>query len=594
MFALSLRRLIVLTSCVIGNVLAAGETYNYDVVVYGASPAGITASVQAARMGQSVVLIEPTRHLGGMTTSGATSTDPKLAHVVGGIAREFHENLWTWYADDSRWLWEKRGDFAGFTPSIIEPDNKRMWACEPHVAERVFDDLLRRAKVHVILGQPLGVSEGVQKDGPRIISIQVKNGTSYKGKAFVDATYEGDLMASAGVTHRLGRETNAEYGETFNGIRAVADNSNWEKWKLDPYVTAGKPNSGTLTDVRSELPGESGPEMPRLTSGGLHLCVTKIPGNRLEWAQPVGYNAADHELAIRLAQQARPASLFQFISLPNSKASLVLGPELTALLSNLAVDYFSPEGQVRRRIFKGYRDLQLGLLWTLANDERVPEATRKRLQDYGPCRDEWTDNSGVPPQLDVSGVRRMVSTFVWTERHAVGEEPIEDSVGLNSGTLLLDAQALKVSKVGHLEAESSVIQERTPQPVSFRSIFPKPSECTNLLVPVCLSASHVAYGTLRCETMSMVLGQSAGTAAALAIEGKVDVAALDYQLLRTRLLADGQVLEDDQLRREVKLKINKEKAAADSVLSDLDRKTQERTKARAAAQEKRKQQEGNP
>lgn len=590
---LFIRYVTLLASCILGSALVAGETHEYDIVVYGGSPAGITASVQAARMGHRVVLIEPTRHLGGLATSGGSTGDAGLAHTTGGIAREFHERLWAWYAQDSRWIWEKRAKFSESAPTALEPESKRMWSGEPHVVGRIFDDLLRESKVHVVAGQPLNPTGGVKMDANRIISITVRQGDIYTGKVFLDATYEGDLMAAAGVTCRTGREANSTYHETLNGVRPPAATGSWAKWKLDAKREAGKDGPFPFAGVASEPPGEPGSATAGLGIASLQLCVTSLPANRLAWVRPASHDAANYELAVLVAQKLEPTSVAQFLPMPNSRARLVLAPELTALLSDLEPAFLDGDPQSRRRITRQQRDQFMGLIWTLAHDERVPEATRKLLQDQGPCRDEWSENGGIPPQLSLCGVRRMVSDVVMAEKHFLGDENFDDSVGLSSGSLKLGAMSPWVSTDGIVVSEAVVHEDRAPQPVSFRSLFPKPTECVNLLVPVCLSASHVGHSSLAGESVFMVLGQSAGTAAALAIEGKVDVAALDYHLLRTRLLADGQVLEDDHLRREVRLKINKEKAAADSVLSDLERKTQERAKARAANQEKRRQEEGS-
>ncbi|WP_050031181.1 FAD-dependent oxidoreductase [Verrucomicrobium sp. BvORR034] len=586
-----LRLIPLLAASAFGFTSATAATYEYDVVVYGGSPAGIAASIQAARMGRKVALIEPSRYLGGQLTNGGTAMEPKYSHLVGGIAREFHHRIWNWYIDDAHWTFQKRDSFAGFSPVASEPDNQRMWNYEPHVAGRILDDMLREARVHVILGHSLEQQEGVNKEERRLTSIHLKGDDVYAGKVFLDASYDGQLMALAGVTHRTGREANVTYGETLNGIRPVDVGSKWAKWNLDARTVEGDPQSPLIAGVAVSAPGEAGSECPANPTGTLAICVTKVAANRLPWPKPASYDPREYELLVRVAEKLEAKSLFHLEPLPNGKARLTPGLELAPLFNTVPAELLDADLQTRRKIVRRHRDHLIGVFWTLANDERVPEPVRKQLQEVGLCRDEWRDNGSWPSQSNVPGTRRLVGATVLTEKHLRGEESTEDPVGMNFGSVKLSPSMPYVTKGDRIAIEAPAMLELHPQPVGLQVLLPKSEECTNLLVPVCVSASHVAEGAFRNEVVLMVLGQSAGTAAALAVEHKVEVADLDYNLLRARLVADGQVLEDELLRQEVHQKVTREKAAADTVLNELDRKTQERTNARAAAQEKRKQQE---
>ncbi len=321
------------------------------------------------------------------------------------------------------------------------------------------------------------------------------------------------------------------------------------------------------------------------------LCVTREAANRLPWPKPAKYDIAEYELLLRVAGKLDAKSLFTLEPLPNGKARLTPGLELAPLFNTVPAELFSSDLQTRRKIMRHHRDHMMGLFWTLANDGRVPEQVRKQLQEIGLCRDEWRDSGSWPSPSSIPGTRRLVGSTVLTEKHLRGEESTEDPVAMNFGSVQLSPSLPYVTKGDRIAIEAPAMMELQPQPVGLQVLLPKSEECTNLLVPVCVSTSYVAEAAFRNEVVLMVLGQSAGTAAALAVEHKVDVIDLEYPLLRSRLLADGQVLEDEPLRQEVQQKVTREKAAADSVLSDLDRKTKERTNARAEAQEKRKQQE---
>lgn len=564
-----------------------GEVH-YDVVIYGGTAAGVTASVQAARQGRSVVLIEPGRQVGGLTSAGGAAVPPENAQVLGGLAREFHQRIHRYYQGDAKWLREKRADGAGAAADAKGAKDTAMWTCEPHVAARILEDMLREAGVPVILGGRLKEEDGVRKDGARIKEITLEDGSVWAGRVFVDATCEGDLMAGAGVTLRNGREANGEYGETLNGIQAKMAEGLQIPGKVDARVTAGRAGSGLLDGISKEPPGEDGAADPRLAPPGHVLCVTTDPANRLLWPKPASYDPKDFELAVRLAEVCDAAELFQWTLLPNRKFALRRSFLLDACFLGMDKEHLERDATAREDVRQRLVQRETGLMWTLANDERVPEEVRKRFQEAGLCRDEHVAGRFWPLQADTLGTRRMISDVVMTEKHSRSEEIVPDSVGMSSATIIQHPASAHANKDGMLRIEGGLMLKIAPHAISFRAIRPKAEECTNLLVPVCLSATHVAYGGIRHDPVFMVLGQSAGAAAALAVEEDVDIQALDYDRLRSELLKANQILEDEARRREVVDKIATEKNAADSVMSEIERKTKERARARAEMQEKRR------
>jgi hypothetical protein len=513
----------------------------YDIVVYGGTSAGISAAVQAARMGRSVVLIEPGRHLGGMTASGLGATDIGNKAAIGGISREFYQRIKKHYADDASWVYEKRADFKGGGHS---PTEDAAWTFEPHVAERVYQDLLREHRVPVILGRRLDLAKGVTKDGARILSIAIESGETYRGQVFIDATYEGDLMAKAGVSYHVGREANAVYGETLNGVQVKNAIHHQFVKNIDPYVKPGDPSSGLVPRVHAGPLGVDGEGDHRVQAYNFRLCATDRPENRRPWPKPAHYDEKQYELLLRNFEAGDDRVPWHPLLMPNRKTDA--NNNFAFSTDDIGSSDAYPDGdyKTRDRIWQEHLDYTKGLMWTLANHPRVPEKVRRHFQTWGLARDEFADNDNWPWQLYVREARRMVSAYVMTEANCRGRRTAEDAVGLAAYTMDSHNVQRYVTREGFVLNEGDVqVGGFPPYPISYRSIVPKAAECTNLLVPVCLSASHIAYGSIRMEPVFMVLGQSAATAAVLAIEDKADVQQVDYARLRERLLRDRQVLE---------------------------------------------------
>jgi hypothetical protein len=513
----------------------------YDLVIYGGTPAGVTAAVLSARMGKTVVLIEPARHVGGMTSGGLGATDIGNKKAIGGIAREFYQRVRKYYQDEAHWKYEERSAFKGPGHS---PNEDTAWTFEPHVAEKIFNDLLRDAKIPVVLGQRLDLKTGVKKEGTHIVSITMESGTAFRGKVFIDATYEGDLMAKAGVSYHVGREANKTYGETLNGVQVGRATHHQFIKKVDPYVKPGDPSSGLLPRVQAGPPGVDGEGDRRVQAYNFRLCATDQPKNRRPWPKPANYDARQYELLLRNFEAGDHRIPWNPILMPNRKTDS--NNNFAFSTDDIGTNYAYPDGDyaTRARIWKEHVDYQKGLMWTLANHPRVPEKVRKHFQTWGLARDEFVDNDNWPYQLYVREARRMVSDYVMIEQNCRGARVAEDSVGL--AAYGMDSHNIQryVTKEGHVLNEGDVqVGGFSPYPIAYRSLVPRAAQCTNLLVPVCLSASHISYGSIRMEPVFMVLGQSVATAAVLAIEDGVAVQKVDYKKLRQRLIKDKQVFD---------------------------------------------------
>ena len=420
-----------------------------------------------------------------------------------------------------------------------------MWTFEPHVAEEILKSMLKEAKVPVQYGQRLA---SVQKRGLRITEIIMEDGGIFRAQMFIDATYEGDLMARAGVSYHVGREANSKYGETLNGVRAQTPSHQFTV-AVDPYIIPGNPASGLLPFIQSGSLDEPGAGDKKVQTYNYRLCFTTNPVNRMAVAAPPGYDPARYELLARyleaLLAAGKKPQLKEFwnpIWMPNGKTDINNNGGFSTDFIGMSYDY--PEGDyaTRERIRKEHENYIRGFLVFMATSPRVPEHLRKEMQQWGPAKDEFQDTEGWPNQIYVREARRMVSDYVMTEHNCRGGIKATDPVGL--GAYNMDSHnAQRIVRNGRVENEGDVQVGVKPYPISYRSLIPKASECENLFVPVCLAASHIAYGSIRMEPVFMILGQSAATAAHLAIQDRVAVQKIDYGKLRARLLADKQVLE---------------------------------------------------
>lgn len=530
----------------------AAERRLADIVVYGATSAGIAAAVQARRMGKTVLVLDPGTHIGGLTTGGLSWTDIGNKQVVGGIAREFYQRIKAKYEPDSMWKWESRSDYYTKKRSANRQGEDAMWTFEPKIASEVYRDMMREHGITPIMKQRLDLrsGSGVRMRGPWIEAIRMEDGTEYQGGMFIDATYEGDLMAKAGVRYTLGRESNTQYGESLNGVQ-VANATKHQfppPCKVSPYIKPDNPRSGLLPIINPGDPGKDGDGDHRIQTYCFRLCMTTAKQNQIPVEKPLGYDPIDHELLLRYAESGHyhpPQSKWDPI--PNAKTDTNNHGAVST--DYIGANYLYPDGDyhAREQIIERHVIYTKGYLWTVQNHPRVPEQIRAYYRQWGWPKDEFVENGGFPTQLYVREARRMVSAVVMSQHHVQANDVAKDSVGMGAYGMDSHNQQRYVDKEGFVRNEGDVqVHGFKPYPISYQSIVPTRGQANNLLVPICLSATHIAFGSIRMEPVFMVLGQSAATAASFALDSGQDVQAVNYNRLRDRLLADKQILGLDQ------------------------------------------------
>lgn len=520
----------------------------WDVVIYGGTSGGVVAAVQARTLGLSTLLIEPSEHLGGLTSGGLGATDIGNKGAIGGLSREFYRRIKQHYQTQEAWQFEQASDYRD--PHRSQLDDA-MWTFEPRVAEAIFDAWIVESgatlwKNERLLrsGVPGGAESGVVKERNRIVRIVLESGKQVQGRVFIDATYEGDLMAEAGVSFVVGRESNATYGETLNGVQTQQATKHQLQPAVDPYRVAGDPSSGLLPGIDPTGPGEEGAADHRVQAYCLRMCVTDVEANRIPFAKPESYDESLYELLLRNFEAGETREPWNPIMMPNRKTDANNNHGVSS--DWIGQSYSWPEAsyEERQSIYQAHRNYQEGLMWTLANHPRVPEPIRRSFSRWGNCKDEFTATEGWSHQLYVREARRMLGSVVMTQHHCQGRERAHDPIGLAAYTMDSHNVQRYVDADGHARNEGDVqVGGFPPYPIAYGAITPREGQCSNLLVPVALSASHIAYGSIRMEPVFMVLGQSAATAAQLAIEQDCSVQAIDVRQLQSRLLADGQVLE---------------------------------------------------
>ncbi len=525
--------------------LPAAET-QYDIVIYGGTSGGVAAAVQARRMGKSVVLIEPTQRLGGLTSGGLGQTDIGNKAAIGGIAREFYQAVRKHYDDPASWKWQTPKEYADSGQTRTAASEEAMWTFEPSVALKIFRDWVRDNQIEVVYGERLDRQSGVAMTRAipwRILSIRMESGRTFSGRMFIDATYEGDLMAAANVSCAVGREANAQYDETLNGVQTKQAKYHQFVPGVDPYITKGDPHSGLLPFIDPNGPGEEGSGDRRVQAYCFRMCLTDHPDNRIPFHKPEGYNELWYELLLRNYEGGERGMPWINSAMPNRKTDT--NNRLGFSTDFIGQNYEYPEASYEQReaIRAQHRLYQQGLMWTLANHPRMPEKIRQEFARWGMCKDEFTEGNGWQEQLYVREARRMVSDYVMTQHNCQGRVEAEDAVGLAAYGMDSHHVQRYVNAAGHVQNEGDVeVGGFSPYLISYRAIVPKSEQCGNLLVPVCVSATHIAFGSIRMEPVFMVLGQSAATAAAQAIDENVPVQRIEYAKLRERLLADKQIL----------------------------------------------------
>lgn len=550
---------------------AAGKVW--DVVVYGSTPAAFTAAIEAKDLGKSAVIVSPDTRMGGLTTGGLGQTDIGNKAAFGGLALQFYRDVATYYKNPANWKWQKRESYMPDGQCSGTKGDDSMWTFEPSAALKILGDWEKRHGLLIHRGEKLDRTPGgVVKSGARIVSIKTLSGKTFKGKVFVDATYEGDLMAAAGVEYFVGRESNSVYNETVNGYAPAAhgfDHHNFEIG-VDPYVVKGDPKSGLLPNVEPYNPAEKpGDGDKRVQAYCFRMCLTDVPENRIPFTKPANYRELDYELLFRnyeLQVKNHPewfakgvksywGSGFPWINsfMPNRKTDT--NNSLAFSSDFIGRNWAWPEAsyEEREKILKEHLDYQRGLMWTLANHPRVPEAVRAEYSRWGMCKDEFLDGAGEgwQRQLYVREARRLVGEYVMTEHNCRGRTVAPRPIAMGAYGMDSHHVRRRVTKEGYVYNEGNVedyfaLDGKTrfpPYPVDFGAILPKKAQCENLLVSVTVSASHIAFGSIRMEPVFFALGQVAGATASLAIDAGSAVQDVDYALLRKRLLERGQVLE---------------------------------------------------
>lgn len=524
-----------------------GGTYEADVVIYGGTAAAVTAGVQARQMGKTVIIVSPDKHLGGLSSGGLGWTDTGNKEVVGGLSREFYKRIFRHYNQPNAWPFQKKSEYGnrGQGNRAMDDIDRTMWIFEPHVAEKVFEDFISEYEITVFRDEWLDREQGVIKEGTRIRAFTSLAGAQYRGKMFIDATYEGDLMAAAGVGYHVGREANTVYNEQWNGIQVgvLHHRHHFGTLNISPYVTPGDPASGLLPRISGAEPGNKGEGDTRVQAYCFRMCLTDCPENRIPFSRPEAYDPAQYALLARVLNAGWNEVFDKFDPIPNHKTDTNNhGPFST---DNIGMNYDYPEGsyEQRRAIIKEHETYQKGLMYFLANDARVPEGIRTRMSQWGLAKDEFKDNGHWPHQLYIREARRMIGEYVTTENDVQGKRQPPKPVGMGSYTMDSHNIQRYVTPEGFVQNEGDIgVHPKKPYHIDYGSIVPKKAECENLLVPVCVSSSHIAFGSIRMEPVFMILGQSAGTAACLAVDDDVAVQDVDYGKLKKRLLADKQRL----------------------------------------------------
>ncbi|WP_284141051.1 MULTISPECIES: FAD-dependent oxidoreductase [unclassified Virgibacillus] len=495
------------------------ETIERDLIVYCATPAGITAAVQASRAGLSVAIAEFGRHVGGITASGLGATDLGAGQAVGGLSREYYREIGKHYGKEEQQTFE------------------------PSVAKAIFDKWIKEHDIDVYFDQHL---VEVKMEHGKITELVMEDETVYKGKMFIDSSYEGDLLAKAGVSYHVGRESSATYQEIFNGIQFGGQHHKFETW-IDPYVTKGDKSSGYLsgiTETDMDAVGYNGKGDKSIQAYNFRICLTKDSNNKIPFPKPPNYDANRYILLLRYIEAGFWDAMNLHTMMPNGKSDLNNYGGFST--DNIGMNYEWPDGSYERReeIFQDHFSYNLGMLYFLANDSRVPADIREEVSSWGLPKDEFKETGHWPHQLYIREARRMISDYVMTEHNCLGYTRIDDSIGLAS--YQMDSHhCRRVVVDGRCVNEGDVQIPIAPYPISYRAIRPRMEECTNLLVPVCVSSSHIAYGSIRMEPVFMILGQSAGVAATLALKNNQNVQDLDYKELKVELLKVGQVVDWD-------------------------------------------------
>ena len=527
------------------------QVFEADIIVYGGTSAAVTAAVQAKSEGKSVIMVSPDMQLGAMTSSGLGFTDSGKASTIGGLSREFYHRVWKAYQDPNAWNWQPRSSWkgSGQGTKAINDKTKTMWVFEPKVAEKIYNCWLAEKGVIVHRNEKLlrDGEDGVEKSGGKIVSIKTLSGKKYVGKMFIDCTFEGDLMAAAGCEYHVGREANSVYGEDYNGFRATnKHNYHFFKSNIDPYKVEGDSSSGLLKYISGEKPLENGAGDKKVQAYCFRMCLTDNPANMIPVQKPDNYNPSDYDLCERYYRAEKYPAQMIVSSMPNLKTDCNNKNAFSTDFIGMNYDYPEASYDEREKIIEAHKNYQLGFLYFLQNDDRLPKWLRSKWSKFGLAKDEFEATGGWPFNLYIREARRMVGDYVMTQADCQRKRATPNSIGMGSYTLDSHNTSRYVTKDGFVQNEGDVeVGLKKPYMIAYGSIVPKKKDCSNLLVPVACSASHIAYGSIRMEPVFMILGQSAAAAASIAIDSDSCVQDVEYKKLSGKLRAAGQILNDN-------------------------------------------------
>ena len=521
------------------------NSFKADVVIYGGTSAAITAAVAVVQSGKTVLVVSPDTHLGGLSSGGLGFTDTGDKSTIGGLSREFYHRVWQHYNDSAAWNWQRHSEYGnkGQGTVAMDGENRTMWIFEPHVAGQVFEDFIAENKITVLRDEWLDRTNGVAKENGRIVSFKTLSGKIFSGKMFIDATYEGDLMAASGVSYLVGRDACSVYNETWNGVQADAKHhGHYFKNKIDPYKIPGKPESGLLYGISPEPIAANCSGDNKIQAYCFRLCLSNHPDNRVPFPKPENYDPSKYELLARIFDAGWREWFGKFDMIPNRKTDTNNHGPFSSDFIGMNYDYPEASYQRRSEIIKEHEDYQKGLLYFVANDQRVPQEVRNEMKEWGLAKDEFPDNGNWSRQLYIREARRMIGVYVTSENDVLAKRHVPEPIGM--GSYAMDSHNVQryVTTKGFVQNEGDIgVSPKKPYLISYRSMTPKKKECSNLLVPVCISSSHIAYGSVRMEPVFMILGQSAGIAAALAADKGIAVQDVSYENLKKELIRYKQL-----------------------------------------------------
>ncbi|UYQ94143.1 FAD-dependent oxidoreductase [Chitinophaga horti] len=511
---------VLLCLALLSGSVTAQQVKQVDICIYGGSSAGIIAGYTAKKLNKTVLVLEPGKRVGGLTTGGLGFTDIGNKYAITGLSRDFYRRVGKHYGKFEQWIFE------------------------PSVALATFQQYIRESSLDILYDKPL---ESLKKANGQVTEIKAGD-VIVRAKMFIDCSYEGDLMAKAGISYTVGREANALYKEDFNGVQMHQKHQFPDG--IDPYKTPGKPESGLLWGISSEVMAPQGSGDKKVQAYNFRICLTNQPSNMIPITQPAGYDASRYELLLRVIEKTNPKNLNAFLKfdlMPNHKTDINNNGAFSTDMIGMNYDYPEADHATRAKITKEHELYNKGLLYFIGHDPRMPEKLRKDMLNWGYPKDEYQEFGNWSPQMYVREARRMIGAYVMTQANCQGKEVVKDGVGMAAYTM--DSHnCQRIVHNGMVKNEGDVqMGGFGPYPIAYRSIIPKAEDCKNVLVPVCLSASHIAYGSIRMEPVFMVLGQSAATAASLAIDNKQSVQDVDISklqaLLTQRPLATGATAE---------------------------------------------------